>query len=160
AEAPTDTAPLERLEALYLEAGDITAASEAIGRQLVLAESPAQRATLWRRRARLYRDALGREGEAYRCLKEAHACAPADPDISYQLRAMAFVRGEWAFAASLLYREIAAATHPRDRGALHLELALIYDEKLDDPAQAQVNYEQALAFDPTIPAAKAPLARR
>ncbi len=70
------------------------------------------------------------------------------------------VRGEWALAASMLYREIAAAPDPRERGALHLELAMIFDEKLDDAAQAQVNFEQALAFDPTIPAAKAPLARR
>ena len=62
--------------------------------------------------------------------------------------------------ASLLYREIAAAATPRDRGALHLELALIFEERLDDDAQAQVNFEQALAFDPTIPAAKLPLARR
>jgi tetratricopeptide (TPR) repeat protein len=70
------------------------------------------------------------------------------------------VRGEWGLVASLLYREIAAATSPRERGALHLELALIYEEKLDDASQAQVNYEQALQFDPSIPAAKAPLARR
>ena len=123
-------------------------------------EDPAARAALWRRRARLYRDALGRDAEAYRCLKEAHACAPADPEIAYQLRTAAMVRGEWALAASLLYREIAAAPTPRDRGALHLELALIFEERLDDDAQAQVNYEQALAFDPTIPAAKLPLARR
>src|SRR5262249_26265200 len=40
------------------------------------------------------------------------------------------------------------------------ELALIFQEKLDDEAQAQVNFEQALAFDSTIPAARAPLARR
>jgi tetratricopeptide (TPR) repeat protein len=69
------------------------------------------------------------------------------------------VRGEWALAASLLYREIASAPDPRERGALHLELAMIFQEKLEDTEQAQVNYEQALAFDPTIPAAKAPLAR-
>ena len=78
---------------------------------------------------------------------------------SGSLRA-AMVRGEWALAASLLYREIASAPSPRDRGALHLELALIFAEKLDDEAQAQVNFEQALAFDPSIPAARAPLARR
>jgi tetratricopeptide (TPR) repeat protein len=36
---------------------------------------------------------------------------------------------------------------------------MIYDERLDDPSQAQVNYEQALAFDPTIPAVKTPLAK-
>ncbi len=160
AEAPDDPSALQLLEVLYFEAGDITAASEAIGRQLVAAEQPEQRALLWRRRAKLYRDALGRDAEAYRCLKEAHACAPADPEIAYQLRTAAMVRGEWALVASLLYREIAAAGSPRDRGALHLELALIYAEKLDDPAQAQVNFEQALAFDPTIPAARAPLAAR
>jgi Tfp pilus assembly protein PilF len=155
-----DTRALELLEELFLEQGDVTASSEAIGRQLVVVEDAARRAALWRRRARLYRDALGRDAEAYRCLKEAQACAPADPEIAYQLRVAAMVRGEWALAASLLYREIAAAGNPRDRGALHLELALIYEERLDDDAQAQVNYEQALAFDPTIPAAKLPLARR
>jgi tetratricopeptide (TPR) repeat protein len=157
---PVDADALELLELLYLETGDVTAASEAIGRQLVIADDPDTKARLWRRRAKVYRDALGRDAEAYRCLKEAHACAPADPEIAYQLRTAAMVRGEWALAASLLYREIAAAPDPRERGALHLELAMIFAEKLDDAAQAQVNYEQALAFDPTIPAAKAPLARR
>lgn len=157
---PVDTETLELLEQLYLETGDITAASEAIGRRLVLVDDPEAKANLWRRRAKIYRDALGRDGEAYRCLKEAHACAPADPEIAHQLRTAAMVRGEWALAASMLYREIAAAPDPRERGALHLELAMIFEEKLDDAAQAQVNYEQALAFDPTIPAAKFPLARR
>jgi lipopolysaccharide biosynthesis regulator YciM len=157
---PSDVAALELLERLYLEESDLTRASEAIGRQIVITEQPLARARLWRRRAKLYRDALGRDAEAYRCLKEAHACAPADPEIAYQLRTAAMVRGEWALAASLLYREIAAATSPRDRGALHVELALIYEERLNDAAQALVNYEQALVFDPTIPAARAPLARR
>jgi tetratricopeptide (TPR) repeat protein len=126
----------------------------------MLVDDPATRAALWRRRARMYREALGRDAEAYRCLKEAHACSPADPEIAYQLRTAAMVRGEWQLAASLMYREIAAAAHPRDRGALHLELAMIYEERLGDEAQAQANFEQALAFDPTIPAVKLPLARR
>ncbi len=157
---PADVEALELLEQLYLQTGDITAASEAIGRQLLIADEPEAKARLWRRRAKIYRDALGRDAEAYRCLKEAHANAPADPEIAYQLRTAAMVRGEWALAASLLYREIAAAPDPRERGALHLELAMIFEEKLGDGDQAQVNYEQALAFDPTIPAAKVPLARR
>ena len=160
AAAPGDTAALEALEALYFQAGNVTAASEAIGRQLQIVADDATRAALWRRRAKLYRDTLDRDAEAYRCLKEAHACAPDDPEIAYQLRAAAMARGEWALAASLLYREIAATDPPREKGALHLELALILDEKLDDDPQAQVNYEQALALDPSIPAAKLPLARR
>ncbi|MBA2541317.1 MAG: hypothetical protein H0V17_16875, partial [Deltaproteobacteria bacterium] len=88
---PNGTAALLMLERLYLETGDVTSASEAIGRQLVGIEEPAKRAILWRRRARLYRDTLGRDAEAYRCLKEAHACAPADPEIAYQLRTAAMV---------------------------------------------------------------------
>ncbi|MEO8553889.1 MAG: hypothetical protein ABI678_28140, partial [Kofleriaceae bacterium] len=111
---PEDREPLELLERLYMETGDVTAASEAIGRQLVLTEEAQVRSALWRRRAKLYRGALGRDAEAYRCLKEAHACAPADPEIAYQLRTAAMVRGEWALVASLLYREIAASQHPRD----------------------------------------------
>ena len=157
---PNDAEILEVVERIYFASGNVTKASEAIARQLELADDPARKATLWRRRARMYRDALGRDAEAYRCLKEAHDCSPADPEIAYQLRTAAMVRGEWTLAAQLLYREIAAAATPRDRGALHLELALIYEERLDDPAQAQANYEQALAFDPTIPAVKSPLARR
>ncbi|MDX2089001.1 MAG: hypothetical protein SFX73_14185, partial [Kofleriaceae bacterium] len=160
AAAPGDTAALEALEVLYFQAGNVTAASEAIGRQLQIVADDIARAQLWRRRAKLYRDTLDRDAEAYRCLKEAHACSPDDPEIAYQLRASAMARGEWALAASLLYREIAATTQPRERGALHLELALILDEKLEDEQQAQVNYEQALELDPTIPAAKLPLARR
>ncbi|HEV7558218.1 MAG TPA: tetratricopeptide repeat protein, partial [Kofleriaceae bacterium] len=160
ASEPEELSPLELIESFHVSHGDVTAASEAIGRQLLLVEDPAKRASLWRRRAKLYRDALGREAEAYRCLKEAHAAAPADPEVAYQLRAAAMVRGEWALAASLLYREIAAAATPRDRGALHLELAMVYEQRLDDAPQAQVNYEQALAFDPSIPAVKTPLARR
>jgi len=157
---PQDLEPLELLEQLYAETGDVTAASEAIGRQLVLTDDPNSRSALWRKRAKLYRGALGREAEAYRCLKEAHACTPADPEVAYQLRTAAMVRGEWALVASLLYREIAASQNPRDRGALHLELALIFQERLDDAEQGQVNLEQALAFDPTIPAVRAPLAKR
>ena len=157
---PDDVAALEVLERIYFASGNVTAASDAVGRQLMLVDDPAARAALWRRRARMYREALGRDVEAYRCLKEAHACSPADPEIAYQLRTAAMVRGEWQLAASLMYREIAAAAHPRDRGALHLELAMIYEQRLGDEAQAQANFEQALAFDPTIPAVKLPLARR
>ena len=157
---PDDVAALELLEQLYLRVNDVTGASGAIGRQLLVKDDEIEKAALWRRRAKLYRDSLGRDAEAYRCLKEAHACAPADPEIAYQLRTAAMVRGEWDLVASLLFREIAAAESARERGALHLELALVFDERLDDDAQAQTHFEQALALDPTIPAAKLPLARR
>lgn len=158
--APEDRRPLEALERLYAARGDAEALSEVLGRMVVLETDPQERGQLWRRRARLYRDALHREAETYRCLKEAYACAPDSGEIANELRAVAMVRGEWALAAELLYAEIAAAAaDQREAGALHHELALIFDEKLLDPDGARLNYEQALALDPDIPASPEPLAR-
>ena len=154
-----DLTALELLEDLYLEIGDGAAASEAIGRQLMMTEDPLLRATLWRRRARVYRE-LGREQQAYRCLKEAHACAPNDADHAYELRCAAMARRDWAEVIPLLEREIEAASTDRDRAALHFELGLVFDERLNEAERAIEHYEHALALDPTIPAIDLPLARR
>jgi tetratricopeptide (TPR) repeat protein len=156
---PDDRRPLEQLERLYRVTGDADALSETLGRLITLTPERKARAVLWHRRARLYRDVLAREPEAYRCLKEAFANDPDSGDIAHSLRYLAIARGEWGLAAELVYREIAAAANDHDRAALYLELALIYDEKLADPNQALANYEQALLLDPTIPAAPRPLAR-
>jgi tetratricopeptide (TPR) repeat protein len=158
--APTgDLRALTALEQLHDVRGDGEAVSDVIGRQIIATADGKARARLWWRRAQLYRDSLHREADTYRCLKEAHACDPDDLDIAYELRAVAMARGEWALTASLLDREIASAPTARDRGALHLELALVFDEKLLDPDAARRHYEAALAEDPTIPAVPRPLAR-
>ena len=159
AQAPADLRPLEALERLYLERGDAEAVSEVLGRMIVAAEDRQFRAGLWYRRARLYRDLLHREAEAYRCLKEAFANHPESPDVAHALRTIAMTRGEWGLAAELIYREIAAAPDDGERAALFLELGLIYDEKLLDAPQAIRCYEQALSLDPQVPAAPRPLAR-
>ncbi len=156
---PGDLRALTALELLYAQEGDGEAVSDAIGRQITATVEPRLRARLWRRRAQLYRDVLHREAETYRCLKEAYGCDPDDSDIAYELRAVAMARGEWSLTAELLRREIAGAPSPRDQGALHLELAMVYDEKLLDPEQARKHYERALELDPSIPAAPRPLAR-
>lgn len=156
---PGDLRALTALEQLHDVRGDGEAVSDVIGRQIIATADAKARARLWWRRAQLYRDTLHREADTYRCLKEAHACDPDDLDIAYELRAVAMARGEWALTAGLLDREIAAAPTARDRGALHLELALVFDEKLLDPDAARRHYEAALAEDPTIPAVPRPLAR-
>jgi Tfp pilus assembly protein PilF len=154
-----DLTALALLETLYARAGDVDAQTEVIGRQIVATPNPIQRAGLWRKRAKLYRELPRRDAEVYRCLKEAHACAPDDPHLAHELRVMAMARGDWGLCAQLLYREIAAAPTDRERGALHLELGLVFDDRLSDQGQAKANYEQALALDPTIPAATLRLAR-
>ncbi len=159
AAAPADRRPLDALVRLYTEIDDPDGLSDALVRLVALTEDRLERAELWQKRARLCRERLHDEAETYRCLKEAHANAPENGDIANRLRSIAMAHGEWALAAELIYAEISAATTPREKGALHFELALVYDEKLLDAEQARVNYEQALELDPEIPAAPQPLAR-
>ncbi|HWM84451.1 MAG TPA: tetratricopeptide repeat protein, partial [Kofleriaceae bacterium] len=161
AAAPDDLRPLEALERLYLARGDADAVSEVLGRMIVVTEDRVRRAALWFRRAKLYRDLLHRDAEAYRCLKEAFANHPDSGDIAHALRMTAMARGEWGLAAELLYREIAGAGDHDDReiAAFYNELGLIYDQKLGDAEQAQRCYEHALRLDPAIPASPKPLAR-
>ena len=134
--------------------------AELIGRRLLLAgEDRALRADLWVERAMLYRDVLHREPEAYRCLKEAVACSPSHPEATVLLRAYAVARGEWALCAELLYREIAAHPDPVDKAALHVELALVYEERLLDVESAVRNHETARSLDPSGPVPAPALAR-
>jgi len=159
AKNPADDRPLLALERLYGELGDTESQANVLGQLIEHASEPSARAELWFRRARLYRDELRREHDAYRCMKEAYANDPHSADIANSLRSMAMARGEWPLAAELLYREIAGASDDRERAALQLELGMIYEQKLMDPRQAIRNYRQALELDPSIPAAPEPLAR-
>ena len=164
AAAPDDLRPLEALERLYLTRGAADAVSEVLGRMIVVTDDRVRRGSLWFRRARLYRDLLHRDGEAYRCLKEAFANDPDSGDIAHALRTAAMSRGEWGLTAELLYREIAAAASghgdaSRETAALYNELGMVFDQKLGDAEQAQRSYEHALTLDPAIPAAPKPLAR-
>ena len=129
---PNDTEALELLEQLYLEAGDVTAASEAIGRQLMLAEDPELKA----RAVAPPREALSRHARPRRRgvpLPQGSARVLARRSRD---RVPAAHRRDGARRVGArrvaLYREIAAAPDPRERGALHLELALIFEERLDD----------------------------
>ncbi|MCG8422255.1 MAG: hypothetical protein MJE77_30405 [Proteobacteria bacterium] len=157
---PKDPRPLQVLLRLLDKRGETDAIDRVLDQLIALTTADSRaRAQLWFRRAKLHRDVLHSESETYRYLREAFACDPNDREIAYALRSVAMARGEWVLAAELIEREIAQAATSREAGALHLELGMVYDEKLVEPELAQSHYEQALALDPEIPAAPAPLAR-
>ncbi len=156
---PTDQRPLDALERLHQHRGDMEAFSDLLADLLEVTPDTRPRARLLWRRARVYRDHLQREADAYRCYKQAHATDPDDGEIAHDLRRLAMDRGEWLMAAELLRREIAAAPTTEAAGQLEMELAVLYDEKLLDADRARVHYEQALALDPALPGAPRPLAR-
>lgn len=157
--APQDARPFLALRRIYREQGDRSKIGRVLEQLTTLSNTPKERASLFFERASLARKEQRDDVLAYEFLKEAAANDPDETRYSHALRTMAMARGEWALAAELTYREIAATSEEDEQGALYLELALIYDEKLLDAAQAVINYEQALALDPEIPAAPKPLAR-
>src|SRR5262249_1708575 len=106
-----------------------------------------------------YRDELGREPEAYRCYREAFANDPSFLDAAQALRAMAAMRGEWGLVSELLYREIESVDDLGEKATLHVELALIFEERLHDVDAAIRNHESALSLDPNETVSPPALAR-
>ena len=144
---------ISALESLFSDLDDVPAQTEMIGLLIAIASTAEARAELWRRRAQLNRNVPGRTAERYRCLQEAHAASPADLEIIQELGELAIAQGDWTLAAALLYREIAVTKAPRDRAALHHQLALIYDDRLADADMARSNLDQAIALDGSLVAA-------
>ena len=144
---------ISALESLFGDLDDVEAQTQMIGLLISIASTGEARAELWRRRAQLYRNVPGHAADRYRSLQEAHAASPVDLEIIQELGELAIAQGDWALAAALLYREIAATKAPRDRAALHHQLALIYDDRLVDAEAARSNLDQAVALDPSLIAA-------
>ena len=156
---PDDQRPLDALERLHRQRGEIQLYADLLVRLLETTPTLSARAQLLARRGRLARDELGREADAYRCYRQAHEAAPDDPDIAHALRQLAMERGEWTMAADLLRREIDAAPTTTAAGRLEMDLAVLYDEKLLNADKARQHYENALALAPALPGAPRPLAR-
>ncbi|WP_428261932.1 tetratricopeptide repeat protein [Haliangium sp.] len=156
---PGDQRPLDALERLHQARAAVPAYADLLADLAETAAEAHARARLHLRRGRVLRDHLGREADAYRCFKLAHACDPDDGEIAHELRRVAMERGEWTMAADLLQREIAAAPTTTTAARLEMDLAVLYDEKLLDADKARVHYEQALSLDPALPGPPRPLAR-
>jgi tetratricopeptide (TPR) repeat protein len=144
---PGDRTLAAALERVHRARGDAEGVSEALGRQILAVSDRGERAALWHRRALLYHE-RGAENETYRCLKEALSHAPDLIDAGRLARQLAERRGDWAFAAEQLYREIEAAFSPEEAARLHVELARMFEERLADGEQALRNYEQAHLVHP------------
>lgn len=157
--APRDPRPFQALQRIYTAQRESTKLARVLEQLTTLSDNPKEKAALFYQRANLARTEFHDDVLVYEYLKEAAANNPDDLRYSHSLRTICMARGEWALAAELTYREISAQTDDEEKGALYLELALIFDEKLLDAPQAVVNFEQALKLDPSIRAAPRPLAR-
>lgn len=155
----TQDEALTLLDTIYEQLQDRQAQADVVAKRITLATDAREKAHLWLRLASVARQ-RGDHATQLSYLLQAHAAQPDDVRITRTLRDVAMGQGEWRLVAQLLYDELRNVTEDRVRGALHLELGLVFEERLDDHRSATLNYEQALAYDPTIPTALARLARR
>ncbi|MBA3452193.1 MAG: tetratricopeptide repeat protein, partial [Deltaproteobacteria bacterium] len=163
---PDDVEAWAALDAIYTTNARWNDLADVLRRRAALERDPALRAQLLSRRAQVLLDWLGLAEEAAATLRHARTIAPEDPALADQLVTALLKAGSDREAAAILEGRIDAltTTDPEvtaSRGgiaALHIRLAQIRLERLDDRAGARSAIDLALALVPEHPTALAVLA--
>ncbi|MGN6104090.1 MAG: tetratricopeptide repeat protein [Kofleriaceae bacterium] len=160
---PDDTEAWSALDALYTESARWSELADVLRRRAALARDPAERAQLLARRAQVLLDWVDSPEEAAAALRHARTVAPEDPKLADQLVTALVKAGRDREAAAILEGRIEAlaeaGTAPRGEIAgLHIRLAQLRLDRLDDRAGARAAIDRALALVPEHPTALAVLA--
>lgn len=163
---PDDLDGWVALDALYVESARWAELADVLRRRAALSREPAERAQLLARRAQVLLDRLDAPEEAAAALRHARTIAPPGPHdaaLADQLVHALVKAGRESEAAAILEGRIEALTEagvaPRGEIAgLHIRLAQLRLERLDDRIGARAAIDQALALVPEHPTALAVLA--
>lgn len=118
----------------------------------VLGDEDPEKALLLREAARAL-DGLGRAAEAAATWQHLRALQPEDEEARVALEGLYTAAGDWLALRGLL-QKVLARTHDSDtRLGLHLRIAELSAERLDDLAGARTAYEAALTESPGSPRA-------
>ena len=163
---PDDVDAWAELDALYQTNARWTELADVLRRRAALEREPAARAALLSRRAQVLLDWLGAPEEAAAALRHARTIAPDDPALADQLVAALVKAGRDREAAAILEGRIdalssadPASSLPRgELATLHIRLAQLRLERLNDKIGAKSAIEAALVLVPEHPTALAVLA--
>ncbi len=163
---PDDVDAWAELDALYQTNARWTELADVLRRRAALERDPAARAALLSRRAQVLVDWLGAPEEAAAALRHARTIAPDDPALADQLVAALVKAGRDREAAGILEGRIdvlssvdPASSLPRgELATLHIRLAQLRLERLNDKIGAKSAIEAALVLVPEHPTALAVLA--
>ncbi len=163
---PDDVEGWAALDNIYTTNARWNDLADVLRRRAALERDPALRAQLLSRRAQVLLDWLGLAEEAAATLRHARTIAPDDPALADQLVTALIKAGRDREAAAILEGRIDAltTTDPEvtasrgDLAALHIRLAQIRLERLDDRPGARAAIDDALALVPEHPTALAVLA--
>jgi tetratricopeptide (TPR) repeat protein len=160
--APDDIGGWAALDRLYQASARWTELAEVLRRRAALAPEPRDRAELLARRAKVLLEWLDGAEEAAAALRHARTIAPDDDELADLLVIALGKAGRDRDAAAVLEARIAAADEQDDgelamsRGVLaglHIRLAQIRVEKLDDATGAKTALDEAFRLVPDHPTA-------
>jgi tetratricopeptide (TPR) repeat protein len=160
---PDDAEAASALDRLYKASSRWTELSDILRRRAALARDPGERAQLLARRAQVLLDHLDLPEDAAATLRHARTIAPDDPALA-DLLVTALVKAERdREAAAILEGRIAAAADGSikskgDLAALHIRLAQLRLEKMNDRPGARAAIDDALKLVPEHPTALGVLA--
>lgn len=112
----------------------------------------AEKSVLVREAARILTE-LGRTAEAVAAWQALRTLQPEDDEARQALEGLFLAAGDWAALRDLLRKVLARTRDSEARLALHLRIADLSTERLEDPAGARAAYEGALAESPGSPRA-------
>jgi tetratricopeptide (TPR) repeat protein len=110
---------------------------------------PDARASFLYRIGRVYRDGLDDPTSAIEVLASAWELTPSDESIESNLLELIEAEEAWARLADVYRDVLPAIDEPSRRADLHMRLADLERDALDDPLEAESEYREVLAIDPT-----------
>ena len=160
-----DMVVLDTLASLHEQRGEWEAAAEALrarasahaaGARDEVADLVAGNLRL----AEICEERLGRAAEAVAGYEAVLALDPAHRGALVALGRLHARAGDWARLLATFLAERDAAQDPRERAHRAFKAAEVLEERLGHPAEAIELYQQALALDPALHAARQALERR
>lgn len=158
-ETPSDSAPLLRLAELYHQQGDHTDELRTLLRLEHLETETSMKVELRLRIAELYRHRLDSLGDAITWFEKARELAPSHPGAADSLADLYRLREDWRGLVHVLAGREAASKDLDQRAALHIELAELFERKLEDRAAAINSLKAAVGLVPDHPGAFRALSR-
>ena len=143
-QSPGDVATLRALDILYEQEGALRAQAEVLGALAARVDDRREKAAAYRRMATIYEERLGSPDEAEQCLESVLVHDPRDAEAARTLGRLYTADGSWTAVVDL-WRNHEDAVPEAERGALHLELGHIHEQRLDDPSAAVAHYREAAA---------------
>ena len=150
---PDDPDAAAGMTELLLSAGHAARAADRLSRAAAAATSPERVAELWMRIARLQSDLLDNVAAAITSLSRVLRESPNHVPTLRRLAELHGRQNRWAEAAEILARVVTLAPDREVLRDAHLELASIWDTRLEDAPRALVSLQAVLSLEENHPEA-------